>query len=809
MSKRPIAFLPGARHSEVHLENSRINIGENIINNQLAGPYGSELQQLIHYCLLGALVDSKEQYDMPQCEPETREAMIQQIDDWGRNRDGKSVSVMWLRGGAGAGKSTLAQTIAMMYKREGLLVGSFFFSNRRTNGSDGNAMIITLVLQLLVTFPAVAPFIFEVLKRNPMILTSSPQEHMQQLFVGPLNAMNAIEPNPLLPYLLKLFIFLMFALQSLLGPIIGDLPYGHHIFVTPNTPNLSPCLIVIDGLDECDDETVPCRLLHIIATAIPKLSQPLRFLIASRPEAHIERTFEQDDALSAAFVQQVDLSANRDADADIERYLRRRFSAVRRTHPFKHLPKNWPSDSDIWALVRRSSKHFIYPSTVMTFIEDPTDFPHRLLETVLNPNKRTSTSDPLAPLNELYMLIFSRVKERDLPIIRLFFGLLYLRQADRTFGRFWQQFAPAEGASERHVMDNILQLEKGYLDVIMQPLRSLVYLPTDPNDDDNPDESHDGSNRAVSNSDHHDTQNFRIFHATLLDFLMDSARSNDYHVDLGWVHEELAKCFIAQLFERKSIGMSDDLSNYIFGFKRFIVYCKRATISDHSIPSYLETCDFLYATLIPSIPCIPGGETNRLTTPTNLLPAFFEFLNLVCRQDIDPTGRFRLEHLHKMEEALLAKLPTEHQLGRVKHYQASQHIRETDDHLNPDYVPTFQYELEFEDICSLLAQWCPKQELLIQNIHPERDSVLQKEANIIRYFMKPTNKAWTMKCGPLQHLVFWLENDTVLIISYDFWGRSFQTYAGHLKTCEEILKMGENAPWSRIDCSGRTFRDYW
>ncbi|KAF9525666.1 hypothetical protein CPB83DRAFT_885443 [Crepidotus variabilis] len=241
MSKHSIAFFPGASRSEVHLEKSHINIGENIFNNQPAGPYGSELQQLIHYCLLGALVDSKEQYDMPQCEPETREAMTQQIDDW-------SAPVMWLRGGAGAGKSTLAQTIAMMYKREGLLVGDFFFSNRKANRSDGNAMILTLVLQLLITFPAVTPFIFQVIKRNPLILNSSPQENMEQLFIGPLNAMNSVELKPLLPWLLRFGILLIFNLQSLLGPILGDLPYGYYIFLNPPTPNHRPCLIVIDGL---------------------------------------------------------------------------------------------------------------------------------------------------------------------------------------------------------------------------------------------------------------------------------------------------------------------------------------------------------------------------------------------------------------------------------------------------------------------------------------------------------------------------------------------------------------------------------
>ncbi|KAF9527686.1 hypothetical protein CPB83DRAFT_895089 [Crepidotus variabilis] len=119
MTHSSTAFFQGA--NSVQLEGTTINsttVGGNIINNHLSGAYGSEFQQLIHHCLLGALVDSNKQYDAPQCEEETRETVIQQMDDWGRSRARQSSPVMRMRGGVGAGKSTLAQTIAMTYKRE-------------------------------------------------------------------------------------------------------------------------------------------------------------------------------------------------------------------------------------------------------------------------------------------------------------------------------------------------------------------------------------------------------------------------------------------------------------------------------------------------------------------------------------------------------------------------------------------------------------------------------------------------------------------------------------------------------------------
>ena len=58
----------------------------------------------------------------------TREAIIQEILDW-LKKVTKLSSILWLRGPAGHGKTALEFTIAEICKREGLLLGSFFFSN--------------------------------------------------------------------------------------------------------------------------------------------------------------------------------------------------------------------------------------------------------------------------------------------------------------------------------------------------------------------------------------------------------------------------------------------------------------------------------------------------------------------------------------------------------------------------------------------------------------------------------------------------------------------------------------------------------
>ncbi|KAJ7864220.1 hypothetical protein B0H14DRAFT_2736470 [Mycena olivaceomarginata] len=56
--------------------------------------------------------------------------------------------------------------------------------------------------------------------------------------------------------------------------------------------NCPPPVFIIDGLDECEDEDVQRQILHLIGTAARQQPNAFRFLISSRPEAHIREFFE-------------------------------------------------------------------------------------------------------------------------------------------------------------------------------------------------------------------------------------------------------------------------------------------------------------------------------------------------------------------------------------------------------------------------------------------------------------------------------------------------------------------------------------
>ena len=167
----------------------------------------------------------------------------------------------------------------------------------------------------------------------------------------------------------------------------------------PSNPN--PRLVVLDGLDECNDQETQCDLLRIIASAISRLPYPFRFLTTSRPESHIALALQRD-------------LTNADAENDIRNFVEAQFAEIRRDHPLgDHLPAQWPPPGSVSAIVEQSSGHFIYASTVIRFIRSPR---HRLddrLQVILGLKQPFKRDRPYAVLDSLYGLIFHERHDPD------------------------------------------------------------------------------------------------------------------------------------------------------------------------------------------------------------------------------------------------------------------------------------------------------------------------------------------------------------------------------------------------------------
>ena len=74
------------------------------------------------------------------------------------NNDVDKSSVFWLYGGAGAGKSAIAQSLPDRFQQKDLAASFFFFRGDATR-NDGDGLIPTLVSQLVSNLKGLVSFV--------------------------------------------------------------------------------------------------------------------------------------------------------------------------------------------------------------------------------------------------------------------------------------------------------------------------------------------------------------------------------------------------------------------------------------------------------------------------------------------------------------------------------------------------------------------------------------------------------------------------------------------------------------------------
>ena len=148
-----------------------------------------------------------------------------------------------LTGTAGLGKSTIAQTLAKDCADRRKLAASFFFSRAIPQCGGISKIILTLAYQLAVSIPPAQELIKEAFKADP----SLPDKNLAVQFT-----------------------------KLVYQPIVA---IEHPI---------SPMIVIIDALDECEDKGGVVKLIEIITGAFHgEHSFPLCFFFTSRLENYV------------------------------------------------------------------------------------------------------------------------------------------------------------------------------------------------------------------------------------------------------------------------------------------------------------------------------------------------------------------------------------------------------------------------------------------------------------------------------------------------------------------------------------------
>ncbi|KAF8064823.1 hypothetical protein FPV67DRAFT_1419664 [Lyophyllum atratum] len=335
-----------------------------------------------HTISTGAAYNSEERSPASACHPGTHVDLLKEVMEHiqdGVDEEGKRV--IWLHGPAGAGKSAIAQTIAENFADLDSLAASFFFSRQHAGRDTVQLFFPTIAYQIAMSIPKTRPFVLKNFMQDPSIISKSPGLQVQKLIIEPLQS-------------------LRISMASRGGTRLSKLQI--------------PYLVIVDALNECANSEKQSEVLDHIIHLVNTPSFPLRFLIVSRPDPHIQKTLETTKARKV--VTPILLYEVVNADADVRTYLLDEFarisSSTRHHAAFSGINEHWPTNEDISQVVQRSDGSLMYASLLIRHVDEESFSPVERLAAALNTS--SCTSNPRRELDNLCLHILSQSPNPDL-----------------------------------------------------------------------------------------------------------------------------------------------------------------------------------------------------------------------------------------------------------------------------------------------------------------------------------------------------------------------------------------------------------
>ena len=431
---------------------------------------------------------------------------MEKLFDWIYGRIDAEALIMWLYGAAGAGKSAIAHTLAELCEKYGLPLASFFFWKGAEERNNANLFVATIAHQVALAIPASRDLIMGAVEYNPFIFKQSIDFQLTKLIIEPLK----------------------------------------QIASASSLTEISPFVIIIDGLDECQGTDVRSGLVKSLAAAFRHLPLRIRILIASRPEVYLQSTFNSPSFQS--LLSRLPLSHDYSSGADIYNFLEDSFKKIRCEHPLaSYIPSSWPGPTILRELTRKSSGQFIFASTTVKYTgRDPYDLPTRRLDVIRQLQPPRGEEDlPYAELNSLYNHVLSNV--RNIERVKQVLGVLLV--VNPILGNY--KFEKSDD------MDNFFLWQPGEAKACISQLASIIGC--------------------------HNDGRISILHASLSDFLFDPSRSHEFFLHRESVLGDAAAsglCYLRQnttgvsflIFERISCQLNVLRFSFTFQVSVHLVY---------------------------------------------------------------------------------------------------------------------------------------------------------------------------------------------------------------------------------------------
>ena len=278
-----------------------------------------------------------------ECLAGTRTDILRSIADWAKSTSVEK-RLLWLKGVAGSGKSTLSTTIVHALQEQGRLGAFVFFSRDVEERSQPANVIRTIAYQLASFSPVIRTAIAQAIDTTPRITQSALRFQFTKLLIEPLRTLPATG-----------------------GPVV----------------------LILDALDECGSAEDRKPLLSLLSSESVHLPSFVRILITSRDERDIRCALEEQ---SHVLIRELNLTLENNTN-DILYFFRSRMAEIRSTNK---LARDWPGDSAIFALCKQAAGLFVWASTACRFINGYD--PLRNLDVVLSRGMSTKAQSALDAL---------------------------------------------------------------------------------------------------------------------------------------------------------------------------------------------------------------------------------------------------------------------------------------------------------------------------------------------------------------------------------------------------------------------------
>jgi hypothetical protein len=274
------------------------------------------------------------------CLESTREDILGAMLAWARE-PASSLSMFWLAGLAGTGKSTIMKTFCERVSGANCILATWFASRDSAERRNPFNVIHTFAYELAVANPRIRPHVLSAIRSPPDIMGRPMKEQIDRLIAEPIAQ-----------------------------------------------AQLSGCTIVfvVDALDECDkiNRVEGGNLIRFLAGSLH--DRAVRVLISSRQEDSIERMFKTLSHIPLRLHE----ADKTEVENDVRKILVNGFSVIKRERRVK--VAIWPAEKDISDLVRQTGHLLVFAVTVLKFVDDERFTPVAQLKQVLTRGATTIAS---------------------------------------------------------------------------------------------------------------------------------------------------------------------------------------------------------------------------------------------------------------------------------------------------------------------------------------------------------------------------------------------------------------------------------